>query len=79
MMSNLADELEEVTPIEVTNKDFMTKICFSIIEIPQYTNTVEIVMNGPALGRGDLINKLIATKQRHKVTNERPSKLHTAM
>lgn len=36
-------------------------------------------MNGPALGKGDLINKLTATEQRHKVTNERPPELHTAM
>lgn len=78
-MANLADELEEVTSIKVTNEDFMTMVCFFNIEIPQYLNIVKIVVDGPVLGRGDLINKVTATEQRHKVTNDRPLQLHTAM
>lgn len=61
-MANLADELVKPTSTEVTNEDFMTTMCFSITEIPQYTNIVEIVMNGPVLGRGDFINKSMATE-----------------
>lgn len=71
--------MDKVTDGEITNEDFMTTVCFSIMGIPRYANIVEIVMNGPALGWGDLINKLTMTKQQYKVTNERPSQLHTAM
>lgn len=78
-MTSLADELDKVTGTNITNEDFMTTVCFSIMEIPRYTNIVEIVMNGPALRRGDLINKLTATEQRHKVTNERLRELYMAM
>lgn len=56
-MSNLADELDEVMGMKITDEDFMTIVCFSIIGIPRYTNIVEIVMNGPALGRGDLMSR----------------------
>lgn len=42
-------------------------------------NVVKIVMNGPVLGRGNLINKLTVTEQQHKVTNERPPKLYIAI
>jgi hypothetical protein len=76
MISNLADE---VPSVEITSKDFMTTVCISIMGIPRYTNIFEIVMNGPALGKSNLTNKLTATEQGHKVTNERPPKLHTAM
>lgn len=78
-MANLANELEEVTLIKVTNEDFRTMVCFSIMGIPRYTNVVKIVMNKSVLKRGDLINKLTAMEQQHRVTNERPPKLHTAM
>lgn len=62
-MANLSDELEEVTTTKVTNKDFMTTVCFSIMGIRPYTNVIEIVMNMPMLEREDLIIKLTATKQ----------------
>lgn len=78
-MVSLADKLDEVTGTNITNKDFMMTMCFSLMGIPRYTNIIEIVMNGPPQGRGDLIHKLTATEQRHKVTNERPLELHTAM
>jgi hypothetical protein len=78
-MSNLADELDKVRGMGITNEDFMTTVCFSIMGIPRYMNIVKIVMNGPALGRGNLNNKLTATEQRLMVTNERPLELHMAM
>jgi hypothetical protein len=62
-MSNLADELDEVTNEEIMNEDFMMIVCFSNMGIPRYANIVEIVMNRPALRRGDLIDKLTATEQ----------------
>lgn len=79
MMANLADELEEVTTTNVMDEDFMMTVCFSIMEIPQYTNIIKIVINDPILERGDLINKLTTSEQRHKVTNKRPPELHTTM
>lgn len=63
MMANLADELEEVTTTNVTDEDFMTNVCFSIIGIPRYANIVKIVMNGLVLERNSLINKLMAIEQ----------------
>lgn len=78
-MSNLADEMEEVTRSNVMDEDFMTMVYFCIMEIPRYANIVKIVMNGPVLERTDLINKLTATKQQHKAIDERPPELHTAM
>jgi hypothetical protein len=79
MISNLANELEDVTSIDITNEDFMTTTSFSIMGIPRCMNIVEIVMNRPALRRRDLINKQTATEQQQKVTNERLPELHTAM
>lgn len=63
MIANLSDELEEVTTTNVMDEDFMTRVCFSIMEILQYANIVKIVMNGPMLKRGNVINKLTTTKQ----------------
>jgi hypothetical protein len=60
MMLNLAEKLEEVGMSTVMDKDFMATIRFSIIWIPQYTNIVKIVMNGPVLERAYLINELTA-------------------
>lgn len=77
-MANLADELDKVMSTKITNEDFMMTMFFSIMGIPQYTNVVEIVMNGPMLGIEDLIKKL-TTMEQHKVTNERPPEFYTAM
>lgn len=75
-MSNLADQLEEVI---IMDEDFMTTICFSIIEISRYSNIVKIIINGLLLQRTNLINKLIATEQQHHATKKRPLKFHTTM
>lgn len=68
MMSNLKDELKEVMMSNVMDEDFMTTMCFSIMGIPQYANIIEIVMNDLILEKANFINKLTATKQRHKVS-----------
>lgn len=61
MMANLTDELEEVTMSNVMDEDFMTTVCFFIMEIPRYANIIKIAMNGLVLERADLINKLTTT------------------
>ena len=65
MMSNLADELDEVMSSKIQEDDFMTTVCFSLMGIQRFTNVVEIIMNGPDLTRQDLLNKLMATEERH--------------
>lgn len=62
-MPNLTYELEEVTRTNILDKDFMTKVCFSIMDMPRYSNFVKIIMNCLVLQRADLSNKLTATKQ----------------
>lgn len=79
MMANHADDLEEVRMSNVMNEDFMTIVCFSILGILRYPNMIEIVMNDPIFKRGDFIDKLTTIEQQHKATDERPSKLHSAM
>lgn len=77
-MSNLANEIE-VTRSNIINEDFMTTICFCVIEIPRQVDIVEIVMNGHVLKKANFINKLTATELQHKAVDERPSKLYTAI
>ena len=72
-MSNLAEELDEVTGTNITNEDFMTTICFSIMGIPRYANIVEIIMNGAILSRLEVINKLTATEQRQNTIGGAPT------
>lgn len=78
-ISNLADELEHVMGANVMDKNFMATVYFSIMEMSRYLNIVEIIMIGPILQKGDLINKLRATEHQHKVANKRPLKLHNAI
>lgn len=79
MMTNLADELEEVTMPNVMNKDFMMALCFPIMEILRYKNIIEIMMNSRVLKRADFINKLIVIEQQYKAANKRPPKFHTTL
>lgn len=78
-MSNLANMMEEGTRSNAIDEDFMTMVSFSTMEIPQYANIINRVMNSPVLERADIINKLTTTKQQLKAVDKRPPKLHTAM
>lgn len=62
-MSNLADELEDITRTNVTDEDFMMTVFFSIMVVLRYSNIVKIIMNGLVQQRGDIINKLTTTEQ----------------
>jgi hypothetical protein len=79
MMSNLADELDEVTGSKISNEDFMTTVCFSIMGVKKYANVIEIIMNGSVLQRSEVINKLMATEQRYKTNDELNVEPETAM
>lgn len=78
-ISNLAKELEDVTRANIMDEDFMTIVYFSIIGVLRYANIVKIVMNDHVLGRANLINKFTAMEQQHKVVNDKPIEVHTAI
>jgi hypothetical protein len=68
-MPNLAGELDDVMQSKMSDQDFMTTVCFSIMRLPRYAQMIEIIMNGPTLTRLELKTKLLAADQRVKLAN----------
>jgi hypothetical protein len=81
LMSNMADELSEVSTRPIDDDDFMTTLCFSIMYIEKFKNVVEIMMNNDtALSRNALVNKLMATEQRQQaIAGRETSEPQTAL